>query len=111
MNNGITFNNLVDHVICVRCMVYYEDEGFGAPEAINFTAYDAYHTEKVMDYTYNRKEVSLKQLDEYLKNTAAVSTDTPIIISCTLDSPHKALVDLLDICYKYKLYSVSVFSL
>ena len=62
-------------------------------------------------YTYNRKEVSLKQLDEYLKNTAAVSTDTPIIISCTLDSPHKALVDLLDICYKYKLYSVSVFSL
>ena len=62
-------------------------------------------------YTYNRKEVSLKQLDEYLKNTAAVSTETPIIISCTLDSPHKALVDLLDICYKYKLYSVSVFSL
>ena len=62
-------------------------------------------------YTYNRKEVSLKQLDEYLKNTAAGSTDTPIIISCTLDSPHKALVDLLDICYKYKLYSVSVFSM
>ena len=71
--------------------------------------YDGSHREGV--YTYNRKEVSLKQLDEYLKNTAAVSTDTPIIISCTLDSPHKALVDLLDICYKYKLYSVSVFSL
>ena len=63
MNNGITFNNLVDHVICVRCMVYYEDEGFGAPEAINFTAYDAYHTEKVMDYTYNRKD-GLKTLDK-----------------------------------------------
>ena len=63
MNNGITFNKLVDHVICVRCMVYYEDEGFGAPEAIWFTAYDAYHTEMALDYVYNRKD-GLKTLDK-----------------------------------------------
>ena len=63
IGNGITFNNLIDHVICVRCMVYYEDEGFGAPDVIYFTAYDAYHTEKALDYTYNRKDGS-KALDK-----------------------------------------------
>ena len=62
-------------------------------------------------YVRDGREVTLDQLDKNLKDTAAVSTDTPIIIKCALDSPHKALVDLLDRCYKYKLYSVSVFSM
>lgn len=62
-------------------------------------------------YVYNKKEVPFKQLEVYLRDTASVSTETPIIVKCTLDSPHKALVDLLDVCYKYKLYSVSVFTL
>ena len=62
-------------------------------------------------YVYNKREVTLAQLDGFLKDTAAVSVDTPIIVKCTEESPHKALVDLLDVCYKYKLYSVSVFTL
>lgn len=62
-------------------------------------------------YVYNRKQVRFDQLDGYLKDVAAVSTDTPIIVKCATDSPHKALVDLLDVCYKHKLYSVSVFTL
>ena len=62
-------------------------------------------------YVYNKREVTLAQLEGYLKDTAAVSVDTPIIVKCTPESPHKALVDLLDVCYKYKLYSVSVFTL
>ena len=69
------------------------------------------YTDREGSYVYNGNPVTLNDLDKYLKNTAAVSTDTPIIITCSMDSPHKALVDLLDICYKYKLYSVSVFSL
>jgi biopolymer transport protein ExbD len=60
---------------------------------------------------YNRRQVSINELDGFLKDTAAVSTDTPIIVKCTTDSPHKTLVDVLDRCYKYKLYSVSVFTL
>jgi hypothetical protein len=36
---------------------------------------------------------------------------TPVIVKSTGDSPHKALVDVLDICYHNKLFSVSVFSL
>ena len=60
---------------------------------------------------YNKRIVTLDELDGFLRDTAAVSTDTPIIVKCTTDSPHKALVDVLDRCYKYKLYSVSVFTL
>ena len=70
-----------------------------------------YHGERNGVYVYNKKEVKLEQLENNLRDLAAVSTDTPIIVKCATDSPHKALVDLLDVCYKYKLYSVSVFTL
>ena len=32
-------------------------------------------------------------------------------IRCTLDSPHKYLVDALDTCNKYQMYNVSVFTI
>ena len=32
-------------------------------------------------------------------------------IKCAGESPHKALVDALDICYRNQLYSVSIFTL
>ena len=60
---------------------------------------------------YNKREVSRKELDRNLKEISSTSKKTPIIIKCTLDSPHKVLVDVLDICYKHQLYSVSVFTL
>ena len=67
---------------------------------------------------YNKKEMgpsgpaqARKDLDRNLQEIARTSKKTPIIIKCTDDSPHKALVDVLDICYKNDLYSVSVFSM
>lgn len=63
IENGLTFNDLIDKVLCIRCMIYFEDEGFGVPDTLYFTAYDAYHTEKVLDYVYNRKD-GLRTLDK-----------------------------------------------
>ena len=60
---------------------------------------------------YNKKEVSRQELDQNLREIASTSKKTPIIIKCQLESPHKVLVDVLDICYKHELYSVSVFTL
>ena len=60
---------------------------------------------------YNKREVKRAELDQYLKEIAHTSTKTPIIVKCDDASPHKALVDVLDICYHNKLFSVSVFSL
>ena len=67
---------------------------------------------------YNKHELgpgsaaqARKELDHNLKDIARTSKKTPIIVKCTEDSPHKALVDVLDICYKNELYSVSIFTL
>lgn len=62
-------------------------------------------------YVYNGKELKLDVLDKYLKDVADLSTDKQIVVKCTLDSPHKGLVDLLDVCYKHKLTNVSIFSM
>ena len=60
---------------------------------------------------YNRREVQRSELDQNLREVARTSKKTPIIVKCTEDSPHKALVDVLDICYRNQLYSVSIFTL
>ena len=67
---------------------------------------------------YNKKELgpssftaARKELDQNLREIARTSKKTPIIVKCAENSPHKALVDVLDICYKNELFSVSVFTL
>ena len=61
--------------------------------------------------TYNKKEVKRTELDANLREIARTNKKTPIIVRCTGDSPHKALVDVLDICYRNELFSVSIFSM
>ncbi len=60
---------------------------------------------------YNKREVSRAELDKNLREVARTKKTTPIIVKCDGKSPHKALVDVLDICYKNELFSVSVFSM
>ena len=60
---------------------------------------------------YNRREVRRSELDQNLREVARTSKKTPIIIKCAEDSPHKALVDALDICYRNQLFSVSIFTM
>lgn len=60
---------------------------------------------------YKKREVKRTELNTLLKDIARVSKKTPIIIRCAEDSPHKALVDVLDICYGNELFSVSVFTM
>ena len=60
---------------------------------------------------YNKREVRRSELDQNLREVARTSTKTPIIIKCAEDSPHKALIDTLDICYKNNLFSVSIFTM
>ena len=60
---------------------------------------------------YNKREIRRKELDQNLKEVARTSKKTPIVIKCTEASPHKALVDVLDICYRNELHSVSIFTL
>ena len=60
---------------------------------------------------YNKKLVDRSDLDLNLKEIARTSKKTPIIVKCASNSPHKALVDVLDTCYRNGLFSVSIFTL
>ena len=60
---------------------------------------------------YNKRPVRRSELDQNLREVARTSKKTPIIVKCTEDSPHKALVDVLDICYRNELFSVSIFTM
>ena len=60
---------------------------------------------------YNKREVRRSELDQNLKEVSRTSKKTPIIVRCAGDSPHKALVDVLDICYRNELFSVSIFTM
>ena len=60
---------------------------------------------------YNGRETKRSELDAYLKDVARTSTKSMIVIKCAETSPHKALVDVLDICYRNELFSVSIFTL
>ena len=60
---------------------------------------------------YNDRGVSLKELDSKIKQAAAIDKKTTVLLQCTLDSPHKFLVDALDICTKHGLQNLSIFSM
>ena len=60
---------------------------------------------------YNGREVKRQELDQILSETARMSKSTPIIVRAAADSPHKVLVDVLDICYRHELFSVSIFTM
>ena len=57
----------------------------------------------------NGREIKRTELDRHLHEI--VSKKTAIIVRCSEDSPHKALVDVLDICYRNQLFSVSIFTM
>ena len=60
---------------------------------------------------YNKREIKRNELDQNLREVSRTSKKTPIIVKAAGDSPHKALVDVLDICYRNELFSVSIFTL
>ena len=60
---------------------------------------------------YNGREGKRAELDQNLREVSRTSKKTPIIVRATGDSPHKALVDVLDICYRNELFSVSIFTM
>ncbi len=56
-------------------------------------------------------EVGLKALDKQLTRIASFSKNTSVIIKCTGDSPHSALIRVLNILSREGMANISVFSL
>ena len=55
--------------------------------------------------------MSFDRLDECIKRLASSSTETRVLVCCTLDSYHGVLIRVLDICHKYKMYNLYILSM
>ena len=60
---------------------------------------------------FNGRMMNMKQFDQSMREISKTSKNSMVVIRCTLDSPHKYLVDALDTCNKYQMYNVSVFTI
>jgi biopolymer transport protein ExbD len=55
--------------------------------------------------------VSLTHLEKRLASLAEYDRNFSVVLRCTSDSPHKYLVQTLDICHKLDLTNLSIFSM
>ena len=62
-------------------------------------------------FIFRGRPLTLDGLDRRIERYAAISRKANIIIRCTADSPHKYLVQVLDICNKHGMTNLSIFSL
>jgi biopolymer transport protein ExbD len=62
-------------------------------------------------YWMNGSLIPFRSMDRRIGKLAKYSQDMPVIIKCTLDSPHKYLIKTLDSCSKAKLTKISVFTM
>lgn len=62
-------------------------------------------------YVLGGRPVSKEELDRQVSRIGSINKNTSVIVRCTNDSPHKHLVQVLDICAKAGLKQLSVFSL
>ena len=62
-------------------------------------------------YWMNGSLIPFGSMDRRISKLAKYSKDMPVIIKCTLDSPHKYLIKTLDSCSKAGLSKISVFTM
>jgi biopolymer transport protein ExbD len=55
--------------------------------------------------------ITIDALDRRLERYASISTAAPVIVKCTADSPHRLLVQALDLFSKHQMRHLSILSL
>jgi biopolymer transport protein ExbD len=61
-------------------------------------------------YSINDRPVEFQDMDRLLTKLAALDTTQTILIMCASQSPHRMLIDVLDLCSKAGLVNLSVVS-
>lgn len=74
------------------------------PDLINIVVYRG-------GFVFRGKPLTLEGLDRQIERCAELSTKANVIVRCTADSPHKFLIQALDICDKYGMLNLSIFSM
>ena len=62
-------------------------------------------------FIFRQRAVSLEGLDRQIARYSRMSKNATVIIRCTSDSKQRYLVQAMDICSKYKMKNLSIFSM
>lgn len=82
-------------------------------EQIDMVTIDIYNpkTQGGEGFLFNKMPVGYKRLDSEIKRAARNNTSSTVLLRCTKDSPHSLLVKALDLCNKYHMTNLAIFSL
>jgi biopolymer transport protein ExbD len=62
-------------------------------------------------FMFHDRPLTFLALDRQLARCSELNRNAGVVIKCTADSPHSALVRTLDLCSKHGMNNLSVFSL
>ena len=62
-------------------------------------------------FIFNGRPMRLEELDRSIERLSGYSKTAMVIIKCTSDSPHAYLIQALDVCNKYGMTNLSIFSM
>jgi len=62
-------------------------------------------------FLFNKRAVTLKQLDDEIKRAARNNKNSSVLLRCTKDSPHSVLIKALDVCAKHGMTKLAIFSI
>ena len=62
-------------------------------------------------FIFKQRAVSLEGLDRQIERYSRMSKNATVIIRCTSDSKQRYLVQAMDICSKYKMKNLSLFTM
>lgn len=62
-------------------------------------------------FVFNGRVMRKAELDRRLEQYSRLSKSATVTIKCTGDSPHALLIQALDICNKYGMTNLSIFSM
>lgn len=62
-------------------------------------------------FVFNGRLMSKAELDRRMEQYSRLSKSATVTIRCTGDSPHALLIQSLDICNKYGMTNLSIFSM
>jgi len=62
-------------------------------------------------FLFNGMPVRVDELDNRMSRVSRTSKTAMVLVKCTMDSPHKFLIQALDVCNKYGLQNLSILSM
>lgn len=74
------------------------------PQLINIEIYET-------GFVFRGEPVDLQHLDSRIERYSKISKDASVLIKCKGTSPQKLLVQCLDVCSKYGMTNLSIFSM